>query len=220
MNADKHGWLRCTAFSLQLSAFSLFFAGCSLWPTPQPDPTRFFVLTRAIAASTPATNTGPANTATASNAAPSLRLRPIELANYLRAKPLLVRRGDHELEFRDYARWSEPLEVGVARVVREELLASGAARTVRVSTLRGDEGDYDAVLTVRVLACEGRADGTVVFQANWETASANTGAAVTARGNFQATDLRWDGKDEATLVSALSQAVAALGGEIAGALKK
>ncbi|MEY2879236.1 MAG: hypothetical protein RLZZ15_1616 [Verrucomicrobiota bacterium] len=210
MNADKHEWLRRTAFSLQLSAFSFFFTGCSLWPTPQPDPTRFFVLTRAAATSA----------ATVNNAAPSLRLRPVELANYLRAKPVLVRRGDHELEFRDFARWSEPLEVGVARVVREELLASGAARAVRVSALRGGEGDYDAVLTVRVLACEGRADGTVVFQANWEVASTNAGAAVTARGNFHATNLSWDAKNEASLVAALSQAVAALGGEIAAALKK
>lgn len=198
-------WLR--AVSLGLSGIGFVVAGCSL-PQATPDPTRFYVLST------------PAVAASAGSKGPAVHLRPVELASYIKSKPMIVRRGDNEIEFREYARWGEPLELGIGRVLREELLARGAAGAVLASGLRAVGVDYDYELTVRVLACEGGADGQVFFRAAWELSTASATPKVVAQGDFRPADLRWDGKIEGSLAAQLSQAVAGLSGEIAEALKK
>lgn len=184
-------------------------SGCSLpLPQAQSDPTRFYVL------STPAV----AGVVVAK--APAVHLRPVELASYIKSKPMIVRRGDNEIEFHEFARWGEPLELGIGRVLREELLARGAASAVLAGGLRAVGVDYDYELTVRVLACEGGADGAIYFRAAWELSTVDAKPTVAAQGDFRPLDLRWDGKSEASLAATLSQAVAALSGEIAAGLAK
>ena len=150
-------------------------------------------------------------------------LQPVEIAAYLRARPLIVRAGEHEIRYRDFARWGEGLEAGVARVVRESLLGRGAVADVTLGVGRAPADGTGLVLGIRVLACEGTADGGVRFRAGWTLqAAAAAGAAGTilGRGDFQSADLRWDGKNEAALVAQLSAAVDALAGEIAAALPR
>lgn len=183
----------------------LLAAGCSLFPEPKADPTKFYVLAAAAAAAVP-----PAG-------APVVQVRPVEVASYLRGRSIIVRRGEHEIEFRDFARWGEPLEQGIARVVREELLARGIAAGPAAS-VRGEAAGADLLLTLRVLACEGAADGAVLFRATWELSK--EGTAPVGAGDFRATGLRWDGKGEAFLVARLSEAVTGLAGEIAAAAGK
>lgn len=198
-----------TQFFLFLAGLStLAVAGCSI-PIPQAeaDPTRFYVL---------ASTTPPAPPV---SGGPSLHLRQVELVNYLRARAIVVRRGDHEIEFREFARWGEPLEQGIGRVLREELLARGAAGTVLAPGLRSANAAYDQQLTVRVLACEGSADGTVNFRAVWELSGTGDPAAAT-RGDYHPTNFRWDGKSESQLAARLSEAVSGLAAEIAAALPK
>ena len=183
-------------------------SGCSLIPDAASDPARFYLL----AASTPP--------AALNASAPSVQVRSVELAAYLRGRPLMVRKGENEIEFRDFARWGEPLDQGVARVLREELLARGAARSVDVAGARRDGGPADYGLIVRVLACEGAGKGDVQFRAVWELTRSGADAMSTTRGDFRPGDLRWDGKSEASLVAQLSVAVSGLAGEIAAALRK
>jgi uncharacterized lipoprotein YmbA len=208
MNTDQHGWRRPLVFSLHLSALCLL-AGCNIIPEAQTDPTRFYVLSTNAVATADATVKGPA-----------VHLRPVELASYIKAKPMIVRRGDNEIEFREYARWGEPLELGIGRVLREELLARGAAGAVLAAGLRAVGVDYDYELTVRVLACEGTAGGGVLFRAVWELSTTGAAPKIAARGDFRDDGLKWDGKSEASLASQLSRAVSDLSGEIAAALKK
>jgi uncharacterized protein len=184
----------------------LTFAGCGWLPKAQSDPTRFYVL-----------STDPVRTASPSNA-PLVLLREVELANYLRSRPVIIRRGNNEIEFREFALWGEPLDHGIARVLREELLARGAASAVLSSASRREHAKVSYTLSVRVLACEGEANGSVAFRAVWDLASTESKPAAVAHGDFRATDLRWDGKTEASLAAQLSQAVAGLAGDIAAAL--
>ncbi|MBL9202476.1 MAG: membrane integrity-associated transporter subunit PqiC [Opitutaceae bacterium] len=195
---------------LALAAAALLAAaGCSIVPEAKTDPMRFYVLATAAAG------------AAAPAGAPAVQLREVELASYLRSRPMVVRRGENEVEFREFARWGEPLESGVARVLREELLARGAAGAVHTAGARRDATKTDAILTVRVLACEGLAGGAVAFRAIWELAPAGPDSKVpAARGDFRAAELRWDGKNEAALAAQLSQAVSALAAEIAVALAR
>jgi uncharacterized lipoprotein YmbA len=149
--------------------------------------------------------------------APVVHLREIELASYLRTRPIIVRRGENEIEFREFALWGEPLDLGLARVLREELLARGAASDVVTSSIRRTQETEAANrdLFVRVLACEGGAGGSVAFRAVWELKSVGAKAEPVAQGDYRAGDLRWDGKSEASLAAQLSQAVAGLAGSIA-----
>jgi uncharacterized lipoprotein YmbA len=141
------------------------------------------------------------------------------MASYLRSRPLIVRRGENELEFREFARWGESLDVGIARVLREELIARGAASAVPMGGLRGHTEDQDFILDIRVLACEGAAHGAVNFRAIWELTKGAAKQPV-ASGDYRPGDLRWDGKSEASLAGQLSRAVAGLAEEIAAGLKK
>ena len=183
-------------------------SGCQLLPEAQSDPTKYYVLSTEQAGA--AGQTG----------APIVHLRDVELASYLRGRPLVVRRGDNEIEFREFARWGEPLELGIARVLRDELVARGAASAVRGAGGRRDFAAHDHTLNVRVLACEGATNGSVVFRAVWEIATTGEKAGVKARGEFRPADLRWDGKSEASLAAKLSEAVSGLAAEIAGAMGK
>ena len=168
-------------------------AGCSLVPSPQPDPTRFFLLAAEPGEAAPARGV--------------VTLRPVELAAYLRQPALVVRQGDNEVKFREAARWGEPLEQGVARVLGDNLRRLGFAPSAR-----GGEADA-ATLVVRVLAAEGTAAGGVEFRALWELTRRG---APPVGGEFRAPGLRWDGRNEAGLAAALSAAVAGLAAEIAG----
>ena len=150
-----------------------------------------------------------------------MNVKQVELAGYLRARALIVRRGNNEIEFREFARWGEPLESGIGRVLREELIAGGVG-AVLVPGARRDNLSYDYILNVRVLACEGGVGGAVVFRAVWELTNAQPGSnsAAVAGGEFRPADLRWDGKTEASLTAELSQAVTGLASEISAALGK
>ncbi len=188
-----------------VAALLLATAGCRLLPEPKADPTKFFVLGPPAA---------PASDAGRIAGAPPLGLRPVEVAGYLRNPPLVVRRGDHEIEFREYARWGETLEQGVARVLGAGLRARGIAVEPAAGRL---PAGTERQLTVRLLACEGTVAGGVQFRAVWEITRSGEAPGVGIGGEFRAEGLTWDGKSEAQLVARLSEAVAALAAEIAAA---
>ena len=184
-------------------------AGCISVPIPkaEADATRYYVLSSEGGRSAVQTD------------APIVYLRPIEVATYLNSRPLVVRRGDHEIEFKEFARWGEPLELGIARVVREGLLGSGAVSKVLTSGARGRSGETTFELNVRVLACEGSADGAVIFRARWELAPSEAKGGATRSGDYRPMELRWDGKNGESLASQLSVAVAGLAKEISSGVE-
>jgi len=203
--SDRAGARACALTGLMCL---LLGSGCSI-PIPQAerDPTKYYVLSTAAGAAAPQAN------------APVVQLRAIDVANYLSGRPMVVRRSENEIDFREFARWGESLELGIGRVLREELERRGAARVVTSAAARRDAAGGQSTLSIRVLACEGLANGEVAFRAGWELTSAGANGLPPKSGEFRAQGLRWDGKHEGSLAAALSQAVAALAGEIAAALK-
>jgi uncharacterized lipoprotein YmbA len=196
-----------TPFLILALGFAWLAAGCSVVPEAKVDPTKFYLLSSGEVKGGGELPPNP----------PIIRLRPVELANYLKARPMIVRRGDNEIEFREYARWGEPLDLGLARVLRERLLASHVARMVTGAVVKPAEGDRVRDLTIRVLSCEGGADGSVRFHAVWEISDATS--KVLAQGDFNPPDLKWNAKTEDTLAAALSEAARGLASEIAAALR-
>ncbi len=191
-------------------------AGCNL-PTAQPDPTRFYLLSAPGAAPASAPATDGARAAT-------LGLCRIELPAYLRSPAVVLRPGGTEVVRVRDARWAESLEQGIARLLRETLLAQAGVRAVvAYPAPQAVLPQYE--ITVRVLACEGVVgpEGRRArFAAAWEirATEAGAGAAPVAAGTFESAPADWTEGDYAALTARLGDAVASLGRELAAALPK
>ncbi|MCU0793366.1 MAG: PqiC family protein [Opitutaceae bacterium] len=194
-------------FSAALAALLLGLTGCSIFPRPEPDPTRHYVLTAPSAA--------PAETADVAPRADGLRLglRTVRAASYLEGVSLIVRRGENEIDHRDFARWAEPLSVGVGRILRQRLEQAETVARVLPQPFPFDvPRDVDIDVTILRAEASQREDGrrVVSFVCAYEIivsaeASADAGA-VLARETFVAPETPWKEGDYAGLVRALGQA--------------
>ena len=197
-----------TRFAAQWMLFAglLALAGCSVVPEPQADLTRYYVLA------------GSSNAATATSAENGLKLglKKVTLPPYLEKGSIVIRRGENELSYNDYARWAEPLADGVARLVRNHLLASPRVGQVFSEGFPFDqERDFDVAITIN--RCEGvRQGGTTVarFAAVVEITAPSADGKLVTRRTFGPAEVAWDGRDYGALVQALSSAVGSLGDEI------
>ncbi len=186
-------------------------AGCQIIPEPVADQTRYYVLTSGL--------TPPSAEADSPPGSVTLGVRDIELASYLDSRALVVRLGTNELAYQDYALWAEPLDQGIARLLRAQLLASPKVSQVHVHPLPFSE-PRDFEVAIRILRCEGvrEEDGAIArFSALIEIISTGNHELV-SRKLFTAPDVPWDGQDHASLVAALSEATRHLAAEVIQAL--
>ncbi len=197
---------------LPLAALALLaLAGCSLLPTPQADPTRYYVLTGAL----------PDAPALKAEGGLVLGLRHIDIAPYLNGKDMVVRDAGNEITYNRFSRWAEPLATSIGRALAGRLAAAPRVDRVYAQPFPFDvERDYD--VTIRVLRCEGekKPGGKTVasLAALVEVTESAPGGAVVLRKTYVAPETAWNGKDYGALASALSDAVAALSNEVVGAL--
>lgn len=209
-NQKSSSGLRGLGFGMLAAAF---LAGCNLLPKPQPDPTRHFVLS------------GPSAEATNEAMAQGrlvVGLRTVQVAPYLDTKSMIVRRGENEILYRDYARWAEPLDTAINRMLVGRLYASGRVARVFPQPYPFDvERDVDVAVTV--LRCEGRLrkDGTAVADLLCAVEIVRVGdregggAEVLHREAFVAPEVAWVEGDYAGLAAALGEQVARLAERIA-----
>jgi uncharacterized protein len=187
--------------------------GCSILPRPEPDPTRYFVLESAAPAA-----------ASAERPAPPVAVAPVTLtAGYLTStRSLVVRRAGNEIRYEDFARWAEPLDAGVARVLRERIPGAVPLRPGR-PVLAGTASAGPMIVRVEVVRCEGRlggeGDGVAYFAATYEISDGSGGDGA-VRGTFTDDARAWDGRDPARLAALLGEAVGALAAEIAARLPR
>lgn len=197
-----------TRWSLAALATGVAFAlgGCGL-PSAQPDPTRFYMLTDATAVHAAEASAAPAP-------APAKRwrlgLRPVQLPDFLHGRAMFVHLSGNEVRFMDDARWAEPLDAAVARVLRESLESRPEIARVAASVALANEPS-DADVLVRVIRCEGDAITHVArFVATVELYPSNAGGERRAQQTFSTEIPGWDGKDYDQLAEKLSEAVAQL----------
>lgn len=177
-------------------------AGCSL-PQAQPDLTRYYVLNSAARATAPAE--APAE------GAPRVFLRALSVPEYLRGRILAVRLGPTEVRYVDEARWAEPLEPGLARVLREDLANRPDLRLVQRGT---DVHEFDVLVQVR--RCEGvLPERTGQLAAHIEITAAGLDPKLVVQEDFSIGVPAWDGKDYAQLTARLSEAATALAERVA-----
>lgn len=154
MNTDKHGF-RALAFSLQLSALSLFLAGCSLLPQPQADTVRYFTLSEPAGAGA---------------VAEGLTVRPVRLAGHLRNRAMAVRVSANEIIYLDDVRWAEPLDEALTQILRNRLRSvPGSAAVVvqiqRCELVRSDSNTVQLAATYTITPPAGGEARTGVFAA-------------------------------------------------------
>jgi len=177
----------------------LLLGACSL-PQAQPDTTRFYLLTAAAAKTEAGAVAQPVRVA----------LRPVVAPEFLRGKLIAVRAGDNEERFIDEARWAEPLEAGLTRVLRENL----AQRPGWQITERGETHDFE--VAVRLRHCEGALPaGVARLAARVEIFSTEPEPRLVAQDDFSTDIPGWDGRDYGQLAKKLSEAADALAGRIA-----
>ncbi len=207
LRSPVSGFLRLASVLWLLSSGFWLLTSCSLpIPPAQPDLTRYFVLQQQGQAGGPAERTG----------GPLVRLRSVDVPAYLVDRPLAVRRGASEIHYLASARWAEPLDQGLTRNIRLGLGSySGFVVLARYDS--AEKWDYD--LKIRLSACEGAEDRSVLFKADWVLEPAMNSSLPRKAGTFSGKDLKWDGTTPESLVAALSEGVTQLCGTLADALK-
>jgi uncharacterized lipoprotein YmbA len=201
MSKMKIKILKTTLLGLLSFALWLFAAGCSL-PEAKSDTARYYVLPLAAEGVTP------------KSSALHVGLFPVQLPDYLKQRSIVVREGASEVRYNDEERWAESLDAGLTRVVRERLSAS--AQVLSYPFTLEVTRDYD--VRVRLQACEGTANGHVVFSATFEIYAAGANGALVAQNTFTAKPAKWDGTDYAKLAEQLGADATKLADVIAAAM--
>jgi uncharacterized lipoprotein YmbA len=182
-------------------ALASALVGCSVLK-PAEDQTRYYLL---ASASPPAE--GPRTNSVSKGIV--VRVRPVELAGYLRTKDMVVRTGTNEVSFAMFHRWAAPLDSAIRAALANGLRANPAVQDVLTDEPSPSQGRV-YTLSVQVTACEGRISnqhGSVVFRAAWEITTPDPGREILAQGVFRARPMSWEPGDYAALAAELSKAV-------------
>lgn len=180
----------------------LFSAGC-IDLEPQPDPTRFYVLTSSAPAVGDETGDGL-----------SIGIRRVGMPDYLSDSRMVTRRGDHEIVYADFHRWGENLDQAIVRVLAGDIADKNYVSHVSVFPWR-DAVEHDYVITVDIYRFEGTAF-EAVMEASWEIRGADGDKILKTGKTSLSRD--WDGSNYAALAGSLSDMLDQLSVELSKAL--
>jgi uncharacterized lipoprotein YmbA len=141
-------------------------AGCSVL-APQEDPTRFYVLTSAVAAQT---DPPPAGV--------HVVVGPVVLPDYLNRPQVVTRSEPHRIDIAEFDRWAEPLPSAFVRVLGQNLRASLGPDAVGRFPWASPGSGYQ--LEVDVLRFESTGDGAEL-SARWSLRDGNSKEVLVAR---------------------------------------
>lgn len=166
--------------------------------------TRFYVLTALPAVEMPG------------GASPAIGLRPVGLPQYLDRPQIVTRAGENMLQLAEFDRWGSSLQDNVTRVLAANLSILVPADRVAVFPWMKDSPiEYEVMVEATHL--EGTLGGSCSLVADWAISRRGEKESL-ATGKSRHTESAGD--SYATLVAAHSRLVAALGRDIAAALKR
>lgn len=179
-------------------------AGCSVL-APQPDPSRYYVLTPEAAVRS------------AREARPlALGIGPVNLPGYLARSEIVRGDGESTLVLSETHFWGEPLDRNVRRVVAENLRRLlGQVEIVQYPWFTTVALDYE--VPIDVLRFEANEHGTVFLDARWTIRRRGT-KPLARDGESHITEPAADPSTE-SVVAAMSQAVGMLSRQIAAAIE-
>ena len=168
-------------------ALVFFLAACAARePLPQ-----FYLLTP----------TGPASGR--SHGGPNVYVERVQVPAYLAKNSLVMVRGGNQVAYAGSARWAEPLDQGVARMVAEGL--NRVARVQATSFTPGSPpGDYAYSVEIQLQRFEGTDTGEVVLAARYRVFT-GSGTEPIASRSFEVRRSGWHPRDYAGLARLLSE---------------
>ncbi len=189
--------------NLVVIGLGVLLTGCSILQ-PQPDPSRFFVLT-------------PTAEPAARNSDHPLRLGlgPISFPAYLQRPQMVTRIGANEITLSEINRWGSPIEDNFARVLAQDLSEILGTQQIMIYPWYSTLG-LDYAISVDLSEFDVDNDGDARLLARWRILDGGKDKLLrTGLANLheQATD---DSPDAA--VAALSRLVEKLGRELAGGI--
>lgn len=139
------------------------------------------------------------------------------LPDYVKRNPLLERIAPGELNYRDSARWAEPMGEALPRVLADDLSAL-LGRSVTLTKLRPQANAADPawLLWLDVRRLEADAQGQVLLEAHWSWLREGQGEKPWQHGVFQA---QASSRDPERVAQAHSQVLADLARAVAGGLR-
>jgi len=183
-----------------LTAALLLLSGCTSAPT------RFFVLTPMQAGMAVDGTDGLV-----------LGLDPLSLPALLDRPHIVTRVGDHERQLAEFARWAEPLDENMTRVLAENLsVLLGTEQVLRLPAVR--KVNTDVRLTVDVLRFDATPGEEAVLEVRWRLYDSDTGELRYTRHETYVSALVGDG--HGAVVSAMSDTLAGLSRAVAAELKQ
>jgi len=166
--------------------------------------TRFYVLTPSQTGMSADTGEGLA-----------LGVDPVQLPAVLDRPHIVTRVDENERRLAEFARWAEPLDENVTRVLAENLSALlGSERVARLPMAR--QGAVDLRLTVEVLRFDAVPGGDAVLEVRWHLYAPGSDSPLHTRHDSFASPSA--GVDNGSVVAAMSEALAALSRAIAAEL--
>jgi hypothetical protein len=143
-------------------------------------------------------------------------LGPIRMPDYLDRPQIVTRVGPNQVRFAEYHRWAQPLEGSFASVLMENLsILLGTNRIARYPWK--STTPIDCRIEIEVSRFDGRPGDRVFLQGRWTVFSQDRERVLVAKTSTLSEPV--DGNGYAALVSAQSRAIAALGREIAEAVR-
>jgi hypothetical protein len=153
----------------------------------------------------------------------SIGLRRPQIASYLDAPFIVVRRGLNQIGFSELHRWGEDLGGGISRAVAGDLSERASFRTVDIAPWAPSER-YDYLVQLHVLRFEGLAsedgeplEGEAQLLATWEILSQEDGSVLT-RGTTDYREGGWRVGDYAGLVTLLDAGLGVLSDDLVAAI--
>ena len=193
-------------FCLSWSVMVLLLASCASVFAPRRDSSRFFAL------SVEAESGG--QPSASAKAGKVYGLGPVRLPDYLDRNEICTRLSGAELRFSEHERWAAPLRTSVGSILAQDLaILSGGSRVVAYPWTVTEP--IDLQIEVDVHRFEAGADGKATLVARWTVRDAD-GKVLLVRESTHARDAA--ASDTAATVTALSEALADLAKDIAGAL--
>jgi uncharacterized protein len=194
--------IKATAFG----ALMMMAAGCTVL-SPQPDRSRFFILT-------PISDSGGAAAATAATSPASqliIGVGPVDFPDYLRRLPVVTRVAPNRIELSDEKRWAEPLDKNFVRVLSENLATLlNTQRIEKYPWPLRNKVDYQIEVNVRRF--ETTSTGQTQLTASWIVRDGQSDKILYASETTAGAPA---GTDESSTSAALSDDLATLSKEIA-----
>ena len=206
--------MKCAALrGWAIAALALLSAGCSSLLPPQPEPTRFFVLT---AVDLPGGSQQAA--ASSPDAKLTIGLGPINFPDYLARSEIVTRAAGNRVELSSADRWAEPLDVTFKRILSHDLAVALGGAQVAAFPWFGSPSRFDYRVEPAIDRFDADAQGTADLAARWTIIDGTSGRVLYS----STTDISVAAApgDHAAMAAALSQAASAFAGEIAAAIRR